>query len=180
MLAPGAWTLSTAGHGGIKLNRKRNALVPADARAKGGWYEEDCEWAIPAYVHQDVMAGMSSSLTREYLSKQLTAWQSADVLLALGLTEAAAEKQAAEDAKQAKRDHAKANGLPFRCSALGGKDDAGSCRVHVLFRYVDESRCAGYYMTKETYSSISLGVDATPDDYRVHGTLEEAPKDFYS
>jgi hypothetical protein len=43
--------VSTAGHGGIKLSRERNAAVPAYMRREGGWYEEDCEWAIAAVVH---------------------------------------------------------------------------------------------------------------------------------
>jgi hypothetical protein len=50
-LAPGIWSVSTAGHGGIKLSRERNAGVPKYMRREGGWYEEDCEWAIAAVVH---------------------------------------------------------------------------------------------------------------------------------
>ena len=49
-LAEGVHFVGTPGHGGIKLDRKRNALVPTDCRRAGGWYEEDCEWAIPALV----------------------------------------------------------------------------------------------------------------------------------
>lgn len=36
---------STASHGGIKLDRTRNAAMPAMLRVPCGWYEEDCEWA---------------------------------------------------------------------------------------------------------------------------------------
>lgn len=36
---------STASHGGIKLDRARNAAMPAVLRVAGGWYEEDCGWA---------------------------------------------------------------------------------------------------------------------------------------
>jgi hypothetical protein len=50
-LAPGIWTVSTAGHGGIKLSRERNAAMPNYMRNEGGWYEEDCEWAKAAVVH---------------------------------------------------------------------------------------------------------------------------------
>jgi hypothetical protein len=42
--------VSTAGHGGIKLDRTRNALIPDVFRREGGWYEEDCDLAIPMYV----------------------------------------------------------------------------------------------------------------------------------
>ncbi len=50
-LAPGIWSVSTAGHGGIKLSRGRNAAVPKYMRAEGGWYEEDEQWSIAAVVH---------------------------------------------------------------------------------------------------------------------------------
>jgi len=46
----GCWGVCTASHGGIKLSRSLNAKVPEYARSKGGWYEEDCDWAIPACV----------------------------------------------------------------------------------------------------------------------------------
>lgn len=39
--------VGTSGHGGFKVSRARNAKIPAAARAAGGWYEEDCAWAIP-------------------------------------------------------------------------------------------------------------------------------------
>jgi hypothetical protein len=39
---------STAGHGGFKLNRARNAAMPSALRLSGGWYEEDAEWALVA------------------------------------------------------------------------------------------------------------------------------------
>jgi hypothetical protein len=50
-LAPGIWTVSTAGHGGVKLSRERNAGMPDYMRNEGGWYEEDCEWAKVAVVY---------------------------------------------------------------------------------------------------------------------------------
>jgi len=52
-LAPGVFTVSTPGHGGIKLDRKRNAAVPKPVRRKGGWYEEDCEYALAVLVHPE-------------------------------------------------------------------------------------------------------------------------------
>lgn len=51
--AEGIQGVSTASHGGIKLDRKRNALIPAPFRNKGGWYEEDAEAAIPMYFLYD-------------------------------------------------------------------------------------------------------------------------------
>ena len=49
ILAEGVGEVTTAGHGGIKLDRKRNALIPSSFRKAGGWYEEDCEAFIPIF-----------------------------------------------------------------------------------------------------------------------------------
>ena len=38
--------VGTAGHGGFKLDRIRNAKIPDYMRQPGGWYEEDCEYAM--------------------------------------------------------------------------------------------------------------------------------------
>jgi hypothetical protein len=45
-ITPWLHTFDTSSHGGMKLDRKHNELIPEYARRKGGWYEEDCEWAI--------------------------------------------------------------------------------------------------------------------------------------
>lgn len=42
-IAEGIVFVSTAGHGGVKLDRGRNAKMPDYMRNEGGWYEEDCE-----------------------------------------------------------------------------------------------------------------------------------------
>ena len=47
-LVDGVYAVSTASHGGIKCDRKANARIPALFRTPDGWYEEDCDWAIPA------------------------------------------------------------------------------------------------------------------------------------
>ena len=49
-IAEGIVSVSTAGHGGLKLSAKRNNQIPEEARIHTGWYEEDCEWAIVALV----------------------------------------------------------------------------------------------------------------------------------
>lgn len=63
-----------------------------------------------------------------------------------------------------------------RTSALGvgsGKD----YRVHVIF--TNKARQSiGYYMAKETYSSLPLAEPALPDDYKKFGELEWAPATF--
>lgn len=47
--------VSTAGHGGMKLSREFNRLVPKEVRSKGGWYEEDCEWALVFFHLKDLI-----------------------------------------------------------------------------------------------------------------------------
>jgi hypothetical protein len=49
-IAEGIVKVTTAGHGGIKLDRRRNAQVPPYMRLWGGWYEEDENWSIVAIV----------------------------------------------------------------------------------------------------------------------------------
>lgn len=49
--AEGIVFYGTPSHGGFKLDRQRNAAVPDYMRRAGGWYEEDCDWAIVATVH---------------------------------------------------------------------------------------------------------------------------------
>ena len=45
-ITPWLTQVFTAGHGGFKVDRKHNALIVQSLRAKGGWYEEDCDWQI--------------------------------------------------------------------------------------------------------------------------------------
>ena len=57
-IVPGIVSVSTPSHGGIKLDRAHNAKVPDYMRHEGGWYEEDCDWAIPYCVFKDeILAG---------------------------------------------------------------------------------------------------------------------------
>jgi Domain of unknown function (DUF7007) len=48
-LAEGVFFVSTPRHGGFKLAAKHNVLIPAAFRREGGWYEEDCDAAIPMF-----------------------------------------------------------------------------------------------------------------------------------
>lgn len=47
----------TAGHGGYHVSKKLNALIPERVRDRGGWYEEDCAWAIPIVFLKPVLRG---------------------------------------------------------------------------------------------------------------------------
>lgn len=55
--AEGVISHSTSGHGGFHLSPDRNLQVDASVRSSGGWYEEDCEWAIVALTFPDLFTG---------------------------------------------------------------------------------------------------------------------------
>jgi hypothetical protein len=55
--AEGVESYSTAGHGGFKLSAERNRKVHHLLRSAGGWYEEDCAWAIVAITFSDLFTG---------------------------------------------------------------------------------------------------------------------------
>lgn len=46
-VAPGVMQVSTPSHGGLYVDHIRNQKIPAALRRDDGWYEEDCDWAIP-------------------------------------------------------------------------------------------------------------------------------------
>jgi len=52
--APGIARVTTPSHGGYKLTKERNAAVNPAWRDRGGWYEEDCEWAAVHITFPDV------------------------------------------------------------------------------------------------------------------------------
>lgn len=54
IVAPGIWEVSTPGHGGFKLDRVHNVKVHVALREPGGWYEEDCRWAIVAFTFPEL------------------------------------------------------------------------------------------------------------------------------
>ncbi|KEZ19425.1 hypothetical protein CP98_01946 [Sphingobium yanoikuyae] len=52
--ADGVVCHSTASHGGFKLDRARNTALHPALRIKGGWYEEDGDWARVAVGYPDL------------------------------------------------------------------------------------------------------------------------------
>lgn len=66
-IAPGIWSVSTPGHGGIQLSQERRLAMPEHLKsvytyAGGNWFEEDCDWCIvalaypEAFTHPDTQA----------------------------------------------------------------------------------------------------------------------------
>lgn len=66
-IGPGILSVTTASHGGYKLDRVQNAKVHPAFRQAGGWYEEDCRYAVvvvtfPAHFSETTLAGAHKSL----------------------------------------------------------------------------------------------------------------------
>jgi hypothetical protein len=49
-VGPGIYIVSTSSHGGMHLSDEINARIPDYMRRDSGWYEEDCEIAIPCWI----------------------------------------------------------------------------------------------------------------------------------
>lgn len=87
--ADGITFYSTPSHGGFKLNRSRNAMVPEYMRADGGWYEEDCAWSIVATVHPVAFATKAGAI--EAARKSFRDWYPEAYERFYGVTLAAGE-----------------------------------------------------------------------------------------
>lgn len=50
-LGPEAFAVMTASHGGLRISLEALARMPTAVRrtdfSAGGWFEEDCDWALP-------------------------------------------------------------------------------------------------------------------------------------
>ncbi len=75
VISPGVGSVSTAGHGGIKLSPRMNRQMPDYMRRRGGWYEEDSDWALPfaALSEQLLVAGVGQE-TIDAAMKTLRNW----------------------------------------------------------------------------------------------------------
>lgn len=73
-IAPGVIFYGTPGHGGFHLDAKTNKRIPHIFRTEGGWYEEDCEWAIVAYFMPELFpaeqSAASESMIKNYYPDQ--------------------------------------------------------------------------------------------------------------
>lgn len=66
-IAKGIIFVSTPGHGGFRLDQKRQAKVPDYMRTPDGWYEEDCEWSIVATVFPECFSETNLGLAKKTL-----------------------------------------------------------------------------------------------------------------
>lgn len=68
--ADGIVSHTTASHGGFHLSAERNAEVHPLLRSEGGWYEEDCAWAIVAIT----FPALFTAFERRCAEKSLKDW----------------------------------------------------------------------------------------------------------
>jgi hypothetical protein len=68
---PDIFSVSTAGHGGFKVEAKANLKIPFYMREADGWYEEDCDWAVVAVVFPDLFTAEDHVLAK----KTLASWK---------------------------------------------------------------------------------------------------------
>lgn len=70
-IAPGIWQVMTPGHGGIWLSGQRRQSMPKILRewvskygdTANGWYEEDCDWAVPCLAFPDEFGDRSYQIS---------------------------------------------------------------------------------------------------------------------
>ena len=70
-LTPWLTQVSTASHGGYKLDRAHNAIIPEYMRKKGGWYEEDCAYSIVFSVLEHLIKQNLFDFSKTFYSKFL-------------------------------------------------------------------------------------------------------------
>jgi hypothetical protein len=68
-VAPGIQFVSTASHGGYKLDPARNAQIPRawqdasfNKQGRMGWYEEDCDWCMVALTFPAAFPGGAQTM----------------------------------------------------------------------------------------------------------------------
>lgn len=63
----------TPSHGGVLISPMMNEKIPEAFRIKEGWYEEDCDWAIPYYFIPEVFGHVAVKL-HDDAKKTLKIW----------------------------------------------------------------------------------------------------------
>ena len=126
---------STASHGGFKLDRARNAAMPPLLRLKGGWYEEDAEWAMVAAAFPALFTERENALADRTLKNSWPdVWEGLN-----GRTLAPGESQA-RDRELFEREHAadwiavaavqsyRHAGMVEATATVGGRREGGQMR----------------------------------------------------
>jgi len=60
--------IGTPSHGGLKVYKKYNNLIPNYMRNSDGWYEEDCEWSKVYVVLSDILKNIVTDFDKTYIT----------------------------------------------------------------------------------------------------------------
>lgn len=71
----GVWSVATSRHGGFHLEPAANEKIPTEHRHQGGWYEEDCDYAIVLWFYPDLRERLD--ISRESVRASLERWNPA-------------------------------------------------------------------------------------------------------
>lgn len=137
--ADGVLFHSTASHGGFKLDRVRNAGLHPALRIKGGWYEEDGDWARVAVGYPDLFTDREKAQADRTLRDwEPDAWEAVHGRL---LTP---EESFIRDREQFERDHAldwvvisavrsdRYPGFVETIATIGGRRDAAETNRYLV------------------------------------------------
>ncbi|EZP69565.1 hypothetical protein BV96_04105 [Sphingomonas paucimobilis] len=151
---------STDSHGGFKLDRARNAALHPVLRIKGGWYEEDGDWARIAAGYPDLFTDREKVTADKILRDWAPdAWE---VLHGRALT---AEESFTRDRERFQREHAedwvvisalrsdRYPGFVESVAAIGGRRDGSTSR--------------GYLVPVDEYSAGRHGFVIDPERHRM-------------
>lgn len=152
LLAEGIWTISTASHGGLKLDRERNAKIPASARRPSGWYEEDCDWSIVALVFPDPFTAEQ----RKHAEKTAKDWRPEAYTAITGKTVAIEESFMLRRAAFERETHDK-----FVVRAAFGGRGVGPGTIRVLARRASTGEEATFLVDTAEYTvgELSFVID---------------------
>jgi hypothetical protein len=135
----GVVSYHTPGHGGFKLDAARNRKVHEALRAKGGWYEEDGEWAAVAHSFPELF----TSYERELADRTLRDDRPHDYVRATGRTLTPAESRTLRE-EQYRRLHAADwltvsailsdahPGMVEVAATIGGRRDVDAAKVFLV------------------------------------------------
>lgn len=130
---------STASHGGFKLDRARNAALHPALRIKGGWFEEDGDWARVAVGYPDLFTDRE----KELADRTLRDWEP-DAWEAIHGRPLSPEDSFTRDRQRFERAHAqdwvviaavrsdRHTGFVETVATIGGRRDGGKQRQFLV------------------------------------------------
>lgn len=68
-ITPWLTRVDTVGHGGYKVDKTHNKIIPLYTRKISGWYEEDCAWSIVFSTLEDLIRQSVFDSEREYCER---------------------------------------------------------------------------------------------------------------